>query len=307
MKRLAIREPAAELLARSCRVLDEYLTPRTPDGEGWSIGGGTALAARWKHRWSKDLDIVVPIGTETARLSEEENPGFWNAMRAAGAAEIESELTLRFRFDGTRQVEILPDDRTPATGHETAELDCGSAVVRATILSPAQILRSKLHHRGWGAPVRDLYDVAVAYRLDRPALQIAVNSQPPRLIELAAATWRAQNEEYARRSTELRDIPPEHEHIRRNPGMHAADAVDAVAYRFMTIEARDGAIFTRAESDRFEQRMVYRSEQEARSGFEADGLNAALKVRGWNPKRILGEVTEALARNEHLETTPIKR
>lgn len=80
MKPLTIREPAAELLARSCRVLDEYLTPQTPDGEGWSIGGGTALAARWKHRWSKDLDIVVPIGTETARLSEEESPGYWNAM-----------------------------------------------------------------------------------------------------------------------------------------------------------------------------------------------------------------------------------
>ena len=42
-------------------------------GAGWAIGGGSALAARWQHRWSKDLDIIVGSGTEFARLTEAES------------------------------------------------------------------------------------------------------------------------------------------------------------------------------------------------------------------------------------------
>ena len=49
------------------------------------IGGGSALAARWQHRWSKDLDIIVGSETEFARLTEAENPNLWREMRAAGA------------------------------------------------------------------------------------------------------------------------------------------------------------------------------------------------------------------------------
>ena len=129
MTRLTFPEPAADLLARSHEILDRHVTPHTPGAAGWAIGGGSALAARWQHRWSKDLDIIVGSETEFARLTEAENPDLWREMRAAGATTIESEGTLRFKF-GERQVEVLGDELTPATGQELTELTCGAAVVR---------------------------------------------------------------------------------------------------------------------------------------------------------------------------------
>ena len=106
MTRLTFPEPAVDLLARSHGMLDRHVTPHTPAEAGWAIGGGSALAARWQHCWSKDLDIVVGSETEFIRLTEVENPDLWRDMRAAGATTIESEGTLRFKF-GERQVEVL--------------------------------------------------------------------------------------------------------------------------------------------------------------------------------------------------------
>ena len=267
--------------------------------------GGSALAARWKHRWSKDLDIIVGTETEFARLTEAENPGLWREMRAAGATTIESEGTLRFKF-GERQIEILGDELTPGTGQELVELGCGDAVVRATMLSPAQILYSKLRHRGFGAPVRDLYDMAVAWQRARGALAIAVNARPERLVRIAAWTWDAQNDDYRKDAeAELRDVPAEYEHIQENPGSHAATAVTESRYQVMTIEVAPPAVVARYGSERLERQAVYKTSAEVRERFEADGLNAALKARGWNPGRILKEATAALESGQALTITPI--
>lgn len=305
MTRLTFPEPAADLLARSHEILDRHLTPHTPGGSGWAIGGGSALAARWRHRWSKDLDIIVGTETEFARLSDAENPGLWREMRAAGATTIESEGTLRFKF-GERQIEILGDELTPRTGQERVELGCGDAVVRATMLSPAQILYSKLHHRGFGAPVRDLYDMAVAWQRARGALAIAVNARPERLVRTAAWTWDAQNDGYRKDAeAELRDVPAEYEHIQEDPGTHAATAVTESRYRFMTIDVAPPDIVARYGSEKLERQAVCRTSAEARERFEAEGLNAALKARGWNPARILKEATAALESGQALTITPL--
>ena len=305
MTRLTFPEPAADLLARSHEILDRHLTPHTPGASGWAIGGGSALAARWKHRWSKDLDIIVGSETEFARLTEAENPSLWSEMRAAGATTIEFEGTLRFEFR-ERQIEILGDDLTPGTGQERIELVCGDAVVRATMLGTAQILYSKLHHRGFGAPVRDLYDMAVAWQRARGALATAVNARPERLVRTAAWTWDAQNDDYRKDAeVELRDVPAEYKHVQENPGTRAATAVTESRYRFMTIEATPRVIAARYGSEKFERQAVYRTSAEARRRFEADGLNAALKARGWNPTRILDEATAALEDGQAVTITPI--
>ena len=305
MTRLTFPEPAADLLKRSHEILDRYLTPHTPGRSGWAIGGGSALAARWKHRWSKDLDIIVGTDTEFARLTEAESPAFWREMRAAGATTIETEGTLRFKF-GERQIEILGDEPMPRAGHERIELTCGGAVVQATMLGTAQILFSKLYHRGLGAPVRDLYDMSVAFELAQAELAIAVNGRSERLVKTAAWTWDAQNDGYRKRAkSELRDVPDEFRHIRENPGTVAAEAVTMSLYRFMTVEVAHGAITARYGSDEFTHDAMYTTAADARAGFEADGLNAALKARGWNPRRILEEAISALENGQTLMVAPI--
>ena len=65
---LTLPEPARTLLSRTRGILDTYVTPRTPDRSGWTIGGGTILAARWRHRESRDIDLLVHPRTETRFL-----------------------------------------------------------------------------------------------------------------------------------------------------------------------------------------------------------------------------------------------
>ena len=306
MTRLTFPEPAADLLKRSHEILDRHLTPHTPRKSGWAIGGGSALAARWQHRWSKDLDVFVGTDTEFARLTESQNPELWREMRAAGASAIETEGTLRFKF-GKRQIEILGDEPVPTTGHERTELDCRDTVVRATVLSTAQILYSKLKHRGMGAPVRDLYDMAVASVRAPQELAVAVNGRPEQLIKTATWTWDAQNNAYGKKAkSELRDVPSEYKHIEENPGTHAADAVTASLYQFMQIKVTRGTITTTCRSKLFERTGRYTTPTQARIGFEADGLNAAMKARGWNPRRILKEAVSALKSRQTLTITPIE-
>lgn len=63
-----IPHPAAQILARVAPVL-----LATMDVEILRIGGGTALAARWRHRTSTDIDITVPAASfteQSERLTE---------------------------------------------------------------------------------------------------------------------------------------------------------------------------------------------------------------------------------------------
>ena len=68
---LTLPEPARSLLSRTRGILDTYVTPRTPDRSGWIIGGGTILAARWRHRESRDIDLLVPPRTESLELDRD--------------------------------------------------------------------------------------------------------------------------------------------------------------------------------------------------------------------------------------------
>ena len=92
MEKLTLPEPAAELLARTHAILEAHLTPHTPHGSGWAIGGGTILSARWRHRRSRDLDLHIHPRTELARLTRAHNPELWRAMTTAGATRSKTDV-----------------------------------------------------------------------------------------------------------------------------------------------------------------------------------------------------------------------
>lgn len=56
---LELPEPARTIFSRTRAILDAFITPHTPQRSGWKIGGGTILAARWRHRESQDIDLLV--------------------------------------------------------------------------------------------------------------------------------------------------------------------------------------------------------------------------------------------------------
>ncbi len=139
-------EPAARLLQRTHRILDKFLTPVTPGRTGWILTRGTALAARWKHRESTDLDLVVHRRTEIARLAKTRNPAFWSEMEAAGATRIDLDGTPTVHF-AKGKIELIRTSPVPRIGAVEDTVESG----RVQLMDPAQILSAKLQHRGTSA------------------------------------------------------------------------------------------------------------------------------------------------------------
>ena len=80
---LTLPEPARTIFSRTRAILDAYITPHTPDRSGWKIGGGTILAARWRHRESQDIDLLVHPRTETRFLQPSVTAGAAPSTRNA--------------------------------------------------------------------------------------------------------------------------------------------------------------------------------------------------------------------------------
>ena len=153
---------------------------RTREGKrGWALHGGTLLAMRWDgHRESTDIDLLIGADAVTT---------LWEMVDGPRLAELDERL-------GRRGWTLLADRRNAWSrvyGHETDEgrIDLLQTEPRPTTgrrleqvegeeiwcLSTAQVLAGKLIGRGHAAPVRDLYDVAVAARRMPRALARALD------------------------------------------------------------------------------------------------------------------------------------
>ena len=102
-------EPARTLLGRTRAILDAYVTPRTPDRSGWRIGGGTILAARWRHRESHDVDLLVHPRTETRLLNPQAAPELHRRLAAAGARKISFGRFTQRSGESATVLEVEPD------------------------------------------------------------------------------------------------------------------------------------------------------------------------------------------------------
>lgn len=148
--------------------------------------------------------------------------------------------------------------------------------------------------------MRDLYDVAVADVADRLALTIAVNAMPDRKFTTAASSWLARSDLYRKDAAEqILGVPDDYEHIRNQPARHAAEAAKTVRYTNISITVSTNRVVVTATNRHRRQQRIYETIDEIRSGFERDGINAALKARGWNPNRIRRDANNALAVRAH--------
>ena len=288
---LRLPTPAATLLERTHAILDAHVTPHTPGGEGWKLGGGTVLAAHWHHRTSFDLDLQIHPETERAHLEQKRNPELWRKMYAAGATRIEIEATPTIFFGNEGRIEFVEARPIPRHGHKTEQLPSG----RAVVLAPSQILTGKLIHRALSAPVRDLYDLGVARTADPKATAIAVNTLTGRQVQAAAAHWKRHEVTYQKDArTELEGVAPEYTHIAENPALHARETLQKARYVAIHVEVGSSGIVVRLQNAELGQQLVYEDGEQARYGFEAAGVNAAIRAAGFNPGRIRNECNNAL-------------
>ena len=178
MERLTLPLPARGVWLRVRSLLGPALERLGPEAGPWKIGGGTVLAARWSHRESVDLDVTVNAGSAMPALFAGPTNDFEAQLRQRGGSSFtvdRDRCTIRF---STGKLDLSALDPIPSDGHVDALVDGEPAVV----LSTAQILCGKLQ-RATRSPVRDVFDVVVAGKLDPHALAIAANTRTARELE----------------------------------------------------------------------------------------------------------------------------
>ena len=209
----------------------EIMTPN----ERWRFGGGTILAARWGHRRSTDIDLALERRAEGSEIrfwiDPEENT-FKRVMGELGATKFTlrpNGISADFR---NGNIDILETNIHPAGAERDARVNGRIE----TVQSNAQILVGKIAGRGLYSPTRDLFDIAVAGKIDPGSVQTAVNGFRGRSINELLGYWTSESEKHkAGADKALIDIPKEHKEFAADPAGSAARSAAGNRYRRINI------------------------------------------------------------------------
>lgn len=118
----------------------------------WTFGGGTVLMLRYRHRFSKDIDLFVPdpqyLGYVTPRLSD--------TAESIAADYVEQGNFVKLVLEAG-EIDIVASPNLTDEPFEAWEI-MGRPV---QVETAAEIVAKKLYHRGNQATARDLFDLAV--------------------------------------------------------------------------------------------------------------------------------------------------
>ena len=141
------------------------------DPAALSFGGGTVLAARWRHRTSFDVDLFCRPET-FERLDVTAHARIERSVKDIPGCDCQrtwcEPMALYTEIHGVVAT-VLPRSTGPA--HERRSELTGT---RLRLQNTEEILYGKIFQRLYGSEtitVRDVYDIASAARHDRPALQ----------------------------------------------------------------------------------------------------------------------------------------
>lgn len=282
MERLTLPLPARGIWLRVRSLLRTARDRLGPEAGPWKIGGGTVLAARWNHRESVDLDLTVNAGAAIPALAAGPDNDFEAEIGRKGGYAItfdRDRCTVQF---STGKLDLCALDPKPREGHAEALIDGEPAVV----LNNAQILCGKLQ-RATRSPVRDVFDIAVAGKLDPHALAIAANTRSARDVAAIATAWRNSNPVFADNAPlDLTGVGPEFAGDLTRLGPAAAAALTGARYERVRLytDGQVGSLETRTRNGT-EQKLTVEPGRIDQI-FEANGLNHYLPQTGVRPVHI---------------------
>jgi len=130
--------------------------------KNWSFGGGTVLMRRYRHRFSKDIDIFIPSPQYLNYLSPHLNET---------AEEMTSDYTLQAEYLKLQfpegEIDFVVSE--PLTQNAVAaESLFGREVMVETSV---EIIAKKVWHRGDRFRARDIFDLALVAEREPEALQ----------------------------------------------------------------------------------------------------------------------------------------
>lgn len=146
------------------------------------MGGGTVLMFRWGHRVSKDIDLLIHDARALAYLS----PRLNDVAGQGILDDHEQANAIKFVLPSGNIDFIVAGSATRLPPPETLEFEGSRILLDAT----AEILGKKLLYRAESFKARDVFDMAVALALDRPAalaaIRAAATTRPALLRRLGA-------------------------------------------------------------------------------------------------------------------------
>ena len=182
MENLTLPEPAASLWAAKRGIV--HAIP--PEMFGRSIpphlGGGTILAARWKHRISTDIGVLLPGRNTLIDLLQDNDRNIVSQLGGAPDAVAGGRVKIAFEHGFLDISTFRPD---PPYGHAVATVDGRPE----TVLSSHQILRGKLE-RVDQMLVRDVFDIVTAADEDPAALAAAAGMVSKQRAAAIESAWR---------------------------------------------------------------------------------------------------------------------
>ena len=189
MKTVALTPPLGDSLASLLKALDGIIEEREV-----RLGGGTALAALWKHRFSTDIDLACDPHVFERAFSPEGRAALRERLRQwrENAPGSVSAIRLSFGIVGWKTpagpVSIVPSRLPPHPSPWSNMKVEGTDVRLATVEA---ILKGKIHGRLLAkgiATQRDGYDLTVALRCSpKAARSVLAEAHPEQLQEALAA------------------------------------------------------------------------------------------------------------------------
>lgn len=253
------------------------------------IGGGTILAARWRHRLSEDIDILLPDRDAV----NDTHPGGPNDLTKATGGRLEGKWRDRIKV---RVDDALLDVCAMQPELRGLEREIPIEERTETVLSTAQILRGKLNRAQRGL-TRDAFDLICAAKVDRRALQHAVNALDETETTLAERSLANANKDIADAAKDaLLGVAREFATDTNRLGHDAAQAVRENRYtRVRIVLTADGLRFERWTARGNEQPETFRGDQIAEALLES-GIGEYLKVNHLTHETMAGQGIAELQR-----------
>ena len=251
------------------------------------LGGGTVLAARWGHRQSIDINVLLP-GRESLNDGREGGP--LDLAATTGGEHLNStrdHLLVKVegtRLDVRRAEPELPGLEEELTIHRRAE----------TVLASAQILRRKLRRTANGV-TRDAFDIATARTAEPRALEIAINSFDETETRIICHNLRAANERMnADAAQSLTGVPIEYKSHLQDIGKTAAGAVLEHRYAHVRMDISEQYVGIQTITAGGNERCESYNARRPRFAVKHSGLDAYLIANSTLQPWELGRTLDGL-------------
>ena len=239
-------ERARTLYLRERGLIDAWTAAAGFAPEQVAVGGGTVLAARWGHRGSDDVDVVVQgVAAYKQMLSAQQTLDELARCRGGDVLWVPRLHAVRIVWTAgdpaiSDKLEFFAESESPPRYAERMQ-DLEGRLTRT--LGTRQILWGKLDRCLRLFSPKDIFDIREAGRRDADELVVAVNAWPVSAMCGLAHVFRSNAATVGGEIEEaLRSVAAVASGDGRLVAREAADAVERALYRELTVGVEHGLV-----------------------------------------------------------------